>query len=157
MKNNVVLFLLVSFLMMGSACNNTATTDGKHFGEVITADNAINMATLLQKMGASGSDEMKAKVEGQVEAVCQAKGCWMTIKRPDGETMRVKFKDYGFFVPKDVGGKTVVVEGIAKKETTSVAELQHYAEDEGLPQEEIDKIIEPEVAITFLANGVLIK
>ncbi|PDH42356.1 MAG: DUF4920 domain-containing protein, partial [Rhodothermaeota bacterium MED-G19] len=34
---------------------------------------------------------------------------------------------------------------------------RHYAEDAGKSSEEINKIIEPEISMTFLAEGVLIR
>ena len=49
-----------------------------------------------------------------------------------------------------------MIEGWAHRTITSVEELQHYASDEGLSQEEIDKITEPKKEITFIAKGVLI-
>ena len=74
------------------------------------------------------------------------------------DTILVRFKDYGFFVPKDgvVGNKTVI-NGKISVDTLSVAQLRHYAEDAGKSKEEINKIIDPEVSITFLANGVIIR
>ena len=71
--------------------------------------------------------------------------------------MRVSFKDYGFFVPKDITGKTVVIEGTAKQSVTPVAELRHYAEDAGKSKDDIAKITEPEKALTFVADGVIVK
>ena len=68
--------------------------------------------------------------------------------------MRVRFKDYGFFVPKDIAGRQAVVEGYAFREVTTVEELRHYAEDEGLSAEEIAKITEPVEEVKFLASGV---
>jgi len=100
---------------------------------------------------------MPAKVTGVVESVCKAAGCWMKVKTSDGQTMRVTFKDYGFFVPKDIAGKTVVFEGIAKVKITSVAMLKHYAEDGGKSKDEIAKITAPEKAIGFVATGVIVK
>jgi hypothetical protein len=41
--------------------------------------------------------------------------------------------------------------------TTSVAELQHYAEDAGKSKEEIAKITEPKLELTFVADGVIVK
>jgi hypothetical protein len=81
----------------------------------------------------------------------------MKVKTTDGQTMRVSFKDYGFFVPKDIAGKTVVIDGEAKMKTTSVAELQHYAEDAGKSKAEIAKITEPKHELTFVADGVIVK
>ena len=75
----------------------------------------------------------------------------------DNKVMKVHFKDYSFFLPKDAGGKTVFIEGLAFTETTSIAELKHYAEDGGKTKEEIEKIIQPETNITFEANGAILK
>ncbi|MNY81520.1 hypothetical protein D3C86_2231200 [compost metagenome] len=71
--------------------------------------------------------------------------------------MRVVFKDYAFFVPKDIAGKTVVFEGEAKKTTSSVEHLRHYAQDAGQSKEEIAKITEPKDELTFVAEGVIVK
>jgi len=41
-------------------------------------------------------------------------------------------------------------------EETSVAELKHYAEDEGKSKKEIAEITAPKIEYKFLAHGVLI-
>ncbi|MCB0515891.1 MAG: DUF4920 domain-containing protein [Bacteroidetes bacterium] len=128
----------------------------RSFGEQITADGAISMASLTEKMQQTTS-EQQAKVEGNVAAVCQVKGCWMNLYQPDSSTMRVTFKDYAFFMPKDIEGKKVIVEGIAKYDTTSVEDLRHFAEDEGKSAEEIAAISAPAVELVFEANGVLLE
>lgn len=124
------------------------------FGTEITEDGAIEIAGLKEKM--AGADSMNLKLTATIDEVCQAKGCWMTLQNGE-EAMRVTFRDYGFFVPKDAMGKTVVVEGTAYMDTTSVADLKHYAEDAGKTQEEIDAITEPEIDLVFVADGVIIK
>ena len=126
-----------------------------HFGKKIKANGAIPATELTQKM--NGKEAIDAKVSGTVESVCQMKGCWMKVKMEDGTAMRVTFKDYGFFVPKDIVGKTVVFEGTAKVKTTPVAELRHYAEDAGKSKADIEKITDPERAVTFVADGVIVK
>lgn len=126
-----------------------------HFGNEINEVDAkpVNEALALL----AGGDSIAAKITGTIDKVCQAKGCWMTMAYGEGESMRVTFRDYGFFVPKDVDGKEAVVEGTLYMETTSVEDLQHFAEDEGLSEEEIAAITEPETALTFVADGVIIK
>ena len=104
-----------------------------------------------------GKEEVATKLEGKVSEVCQAKGCWMTLDKGDGSTIRVTFKDYGFFVPKDIAGKNVIISGKAYVATTTVDELKHYAEDAGKTEEEIAKITSPEKELAFEAEGVLIK
>ena len=97
------------------------------------------------------------KIEGEILSTCPMKGCWMKIKAEE-DTILVRFKDYGFFVPTDgvVGDKTII-NGKLSVDTLSVALLRHYAEDAGKPSEEINKIKDPEVSMTFLAEGVIIK
>ncbi|MFT5998063.1 MAG: hypothetical protein ACI81P_000510 [Neolewinella sp.] len=99
-------------------------------------------------------DTLHTTLRGTVNEVCQAKGCWMTIAASDDEEMMVKFKDYGFFMPKDISGREVVMHGMAYYQITPVDELQHYAEDAGKSQEEIAAITEPKRELMFLADGV---
>jgi hypothetical protein len=127
----------------------------QHFGKEINEAEAIEAKALPAKMG--DKSEMQAKVSGTVESVCQEKGCWMKVKLDNGETMRVLFKDYAFFVPKDIAGKTVVFEGEAQKKTVPVEHRQHYAKDAGQSKEEIAKITEPKDELTFIADGVIVK
>jgi len=85
------------------------------------------------------------------------KGCWMELDLPGEEDIMVKFKDYGFFVPKDIAHKEVVVLGKAFVTKVSLEEQQHYAEDSGKIEEEIAAIYQPKRTLSFEANGVLIK
>jgi len=50
-----------------------------------------------------------------------------------------------------------VIEGTVYMETTSVDDLKHFAEDEGLSEDEIAAITEPETSLTFVADGVIVK
>ena len=127
----------------------------QYFGDTITADGAIPATELPAKL--AGKDSIKVKVTGTIEEVCQKKGCWMDMKIAENQVMKVGFKDYAFFVPKDAAGKTVIIEGYAYTDTVSVAQLKHYAEDAGKTKEEIAKISAPEVSVSFEANGVIIK
>lgn len=132
----------------------TSANPGTIFGETITAESATAVAELPDLM----ADKQMAdvKIEGRVLDVCPKKGCWLSLEMPDKSVTFVKFKDYGFFVPLELIGKTVVVEGQAKKIETSVAELKHYAEDARKSKEEIDAITEPKKEIRLTANGVLV-
>ena len=127
----------------------------QYFGDTIKQDGAIAADQLATQM--KGKDSLKVKLTGTITDVCQKKGCWMNLNIGNNQTMKVSFKDYAFFVPKDAAGKTTVIEGVAYTETTPVAELKHYAEDAGKSKEEIEKITQPETNIGFEAHGVIIK
>jgi len=147
MKNLLALLLCLTLAFQAQA--------QEKFGKKINEKSAIEVSQLPVKMG--DKESMNTKVTGTVESVCQAKGCWMKLKMDNGETMRVTFKDYGFFVPKDIAGKTVVVEGLAQKKTTPVSELRHYAEDAGKSKAEVAQITDPKDELAFVANGVIVK
>jgi hypothetical protein len=100
---------------------------------------------------------MEVKVKAPVVEVCQKKGCWMELELTPDKNMTIRFKDYGFFVPKDAAGKIAIVEGVAKVDTISVQELKHYAEDRGASQEEIAALSEPEITLELTAKGVILK
>lgn len=130
-------------------------TEYEYFGEEIDKEGGKSVAELMETM--EEEDSIRAKVRGEIEEVCQKKGCWMTLPYSDNESMRIRFKDYGFFVPKDIAGKEVVIEGAAYWDTTSVEMLRHYAEDAEKSKEEIEAITEPKVEVKFEADGVVIK
>lgn len=127
----------------------------ENFGDPITADSAISIEEMKNLMGEK--KELAVKVTAPVDAVCQKKGCWMELKAADGTTMRVTFKDYGFFVPKDCNGKTATVLGVAKVEETSIADLKEYAKDDGQGEAEIAAITAPKKELVFEASGVILQ
>ena len=126
----------------------------RSYGELFESSETINYN--LEKDNFLNSSS-KLKIEGEILSSCPMKGCWMKIS-VENDTVLVRFKDYGFFVPKNgIEGKRTIINGNISVDTLSVAQLQHYAEDAGKSKEEIDLITEPEITISFLADGVLIK
>jgi len=158
----LLLLTSVSALLFSACGNHEAKTETAlvdttlmYFGDSITTDGAIAVTEVMNQL--KGKDSAQLKLTGTIEDVCQKKGCWMNLSIGNEQSMRVKFKDYAFFMPKDAAGKTVFIEGWAYADTVPVAQLQHYAEDAGKSKEEIAKITEPEVSISFEAHGVIIK
>lgn len=149
-------FLLSTVLLLASTTFSAMAQDGpKSYGEKITADGAMSIEAFAKAI--SVTDSLEAKVECEIITSCTVKGCWMDVKMPDGGVMKVKFYDYGFFVPKKgLEGKHAVLKGHATRETLDVATLRHYAQDAGKSKEEVEKITEPKYVLSFLADGVLI-
>ncbi|MEM7375079.1 MAG: DUF4920 domain-containing protein [Bacteroidota bacterium] len=138
---------------------DSVSADGNmsYHGQRINEEGAVAISDidgLLEDIG----EEAQVKLSGTIEAACKVKGCWMTMALPNGEEMRVKFKDYGFFVPTDAAGKTAVMEGKLSVETLSVEEARHLAEDAGMSKEEAEKAItEPKKELSLEATGVIVK
>ena len=131
------------------SCNNNDVYFN-YGGQIDLADESIFFSSIEDDLSIS-------KVEGEIVDVCPKKGCWMNVKVAE-DTLFVKFKDYGFFVPTDgVQGKKVYMSGEIFKDTISVARLRHYAEDAKKPESEIMSITEPEFMLNMIADGVAIR
>ncbi|MBU1188046.1 MAG: DUF4920 domain-containing protein [Gammaproteobacteria bacterium] len=67
-------------------------------------------------------------IETEIQQVCQKKGCFFIAR--DGEAVaRVRFQDYGFFIPTDSAGKTVTLAGTLERVTLTPQQAAHFAED----------------------------
>jgi len=148
------IILSLGFCLFGAIAFAQTTFTGQKFGEEVKPGDVKPAAKIEAEMGNKKTAEMK--IEGKVVEVCKKKGCWMTLEMPNGDPMRVTFKDYAFFMPKDIVGKKVILDGLAKKQTISVETLRHYAEDAKKTPEEIAKITDPKKELAFEAKGVVI-
>ena len=140
---NLALALLFSIGLSGQ--NNV-------FGENIEKNKVMSKKELISLY--DNDSKFNAKFEATVVDVCQMKGCWMRLDLGDNKKVMVSFKDYGFFVPKDISGKNVIVSGEAFKKTISIDELKHYASDRGESKDKISSIDKPEIVYSLIANGV---
>ena len=147
----LIFIFLTSFSSFSQISYNTEKYYGKAFSVLDIKDYKSNKQNFI------ADTENLIKIEGEILSSCPMKGCWMKIKSEE-DTILVRFKDYGFFVPKDgIAGDKTIINGKLSIDTLSVSLLRHYAEDAGKSLEEINKITESEVSMTFLADGVLIR
>lgn len=124
-----------------------AKADG-HFGEPFTHKDAMPLAKAIEAEPKDG-----VLVSGEVEAVCQKKGCWMVVK--DGDvSARVLMKDHGFSVPMDSRGKKVQVEGTLTSREFTEAQVKHLEKDGG---GDPDKVSGTRKEHVLTASGVLIQ
>jgi hypothetical protein len=127
---------------------------GDWYGEKVETANAIDIAQIPAKL--KDKETFNTKVKAKVLDVCPKKGCWLKLAVNDSTTAFVKMKDYAFFLPTAVKGKTIVLDGEVKLLTTGVSELQHYAKDAKKSQAEIDAITQPKKEIRFTASGITV-
>ncbi len=152
-------YILCVFSIISMSCRGQdaklSSAGPNYFGERITADGAKAFTEVTWPV--TSVDTVDIKLKGIIHEVCQAKGCWMTLQHEDMlEDVFIKFKDYGFFVPKDASGKDAVISGKLYAAVTSVDELRHYAEDKGASAEEIAAISQPQREMKMMADGVII-
>lgn len=161
-KMKRTLLLMITLFSIFYSCKKSAVPtmiddEGlAFFGTKIDASAAMSYDDMLKEL--NGKDTLNVKVKGKIENICQVKGCWMNIvsEKEGNESMFVKFKDYGFFMPLDAMGQEAIMRGKAYREITTVDQLRHYAEDEGQSEEEIAEITEPITELKFMADGVIL-
>tara|TARA_R110000850_G_scaffold30630_2_gene84238 strand:- start:88616 stop:89119 length:504 start_codon:yes stop_codon:yes gene_type:complete len=165
MKNLLIIFSVITLF---TACKNNTEKQEISADEVIhdisytsfgantTESDALSSEEMAVLFGTlKPGDTVPVKFRSTVTEVCQSKGCWMKLDLGNAETM-VTFKDYAFFMPKDLSGKDVVVNGKAFVSEMSVDDQRHFAEDAGKSPEEIAAITEPKQTLSFEAEGVLL-
>ena len=138
---------LVSLLIAGTAFAG----DVVKRGDAIPADAKVTpLAQVLEKP----EDFTKSAVvtDGVVKAVCKQMGCWMEITPADGKDgVRVTFKDYGFFVPKDSKTMKAKMAGLIEIKTLSKEEADHLEHDGAVVKRNEDGTARE---VSFVASGV---
>lgn len=126
-----------------------------NYGDLVEDKEVVLLSEMVSRVESNGTFE--GKIAGEIKEVCTKKGCWFAMELPNGTSMRVTFKDYGFFIPTNSQGFPIVLQGVATLAETDVETLRHFAEDQGKSKEEVEAITEPKKEITFEATGVVIK
>ena len=145
-----------SFAQAGSSKTVTAATSDTRTEKMTSYGAGVKSKARMPLAQAVAEKKFNTSIAltATVAEVCQVKGCWMILL--DGDTkVRVTFKDYGFFMPKDLAGAKVVVEGVLSEEVLSEKDARHYAEDAGKSKAEIAKIKGDQRELGFEATGVL--
>ncbi|MFT6267908.1 MAG: transcriptional regulator of heat shock response [Alphaproteobacteria bacterium] len=102
-------------------------TISETFGQILNTE--LEKVTITEL--ATQSNEHVGKpfqVETKIAKVCQKKGCFF-IAQQNEHVLRVSFKDYGFFIPTDSGGKTVLLAGELVQKEMSKEQAAHFTAD----------------------------
>lgn len=149
MKTLSLTAIIFSLFLVYSCSKST----GNSFGEEITIKKTSQLKDLVNQIGKT---EDEVVIEGKVTEVCQAKGCWLKLSQGN-MNIRVTFKNYGFFVPKNISGQTVKLQGKLISRVLPQAEARHYAQDAGKSKAEIEHIVGDKTIYQFIASGVILK
>jgi hypothetical protein len=130
-----IFFCAMTLAMLNSAYAETirlsepVATDANSetFGAVI--DNTLAKTDLASLLAAPNEQLGKTVLlETKISKVCQKKGCFF-IAQQNEHTARVSFRDYGFFIPTDSSGKTVLLSGELVEKQMTQAQAEHFASD----------------------------
>lgn len=143
------LFFIATALMAGDK-SNVKSRKPKNYGArptLSTAPLTLSQITKKENIG------KYIRLTAQVDEVCQSMGCWLIVKEGD-IMLRIKTKDHNFFVPKNIAGKTVIVEGIVEEQIIAEELARHYAEDAGKTTEEIEAIRGEQRELSMIASSI---
>ena len=146
--SGTILLAVVLLLHAGPAAGDGSDAS-RGFGAAITLAEPTPLAEVLAAPGRYAEEPVL--VRGRLTDVCQKKGCWTVLQ--DGEAVvRVRFQDYGFFLPADALGATALVEGVARVRELSEREARHLAAESsnGNPED----VQGPQREVGFVASGV---
>ncbi len=146
----LLFLLLASGTLLAVGCGSNASTI---YGESFAAPGG-DLPEVGEVMADTTMHNREIVLTGTIMDVCQKKGCWIVVS--DGtDQMRVTFKDYGFFLPKDASNREVVIRGVVSVETLDEGTAKHYAEES--KGEDPDAIEGPQVVVTMVASGVMLE
>ena len=126
-------------------------------GTITANQEVITFETLLQNPEQYNTKEIL--LSGKINSVCQKMGCWVKLEgsTPGGQHIRISFTDHdNMTAPKDCIGKTGIVQGVFSIKELSVAEAQHFADDEAEAGAEKKTIVAPQKEFGILASGLKI-
>lgn len=141
----------MKYVVTALLCCWTALAAAEQYGAPIDAKNPLSLAAALEKLDAASSADVL--IESKVDKVCVVKGCWMALTNAKDD-VRVTFKDYGFFVPASIIGKTVIVQGTLEKVVMSLEDTKHYVKDAG---GDPSTVTQPRTEYRIVASGVAVK
>ena len=116
----------------GSCASPPAAAPGaSHYGAEFTTTEPVALASAIGDV--ANLADKTVQVRGEVDAVCQMKGCWMVIKDTEDatKTARILMKDHSFSVPMDSKGKKALVEGTLTSKTFDEKQVKHLEKDGG--------------------------
>jgi hypothetical protein len=132
-------------------CSLVTLAHAEQYGAPIKGKAPMSLRAAIAQLDSRASANVL--IESKVDAVCVVKGCWMALTDSGGEA-RVTFKDYGFFVPSSIIGKTVLVEGTLEKVVMSLEDTKHYVKDAG---GDPSTVTQPRTEYRIVASGVQVK
>lgn len=102
------------------AAQGAGAGDSLLYGKKLGGLHPTKLAELLDRPEAGKT----VRLEGTIDKVCQARGCWLELKQ-GAQGVHVTFAGYSFFVPKDMAGKAVALEGRVVVGEPKAGDVEH--------------------------------
>lgn len=140
--------LSLGWLASSATARDAALPAGADFGAPIELERVTSVDDVVRH--AERFENRTILVSGRVSDVCQKKGCW-TVLRGESESIRIRFADYAFFVPKDSQGRLAYAEGVVEVAKPDPDAIAHYASESKQPPPEAR---DSDRTVSFTATGI---
>lgn len=138
-------------ILMAAVALADANPPGDQYGANLTLAETTSLAEVVAAPQRFASKSILLR--GRLTDLCTKKGCW-TVVAQGTDSIRVRFADYGFFLPQEALGREALIEGVAEVRSVSEKEARHIAQESrhGNP----DEISGPQQQLGLVATGVRI-
>ncbi len=151
-------FVVSSFVVLAQETPIKEASVGVEYGAGVVDENSVERVydaeMLASQLNESNREMNDLIIKAKVTNVCPKRGCWVTLENDANMLMFVKMKDYAFFLPNSIVGKTILLDAKATYKTTSVEKLKANAKKAKKSRKEIRAITEPRKEIHLLATGI---
>lgn len=107
-------------------------------GDAVGRAKSVSLAKVLKKPADYVGKTVLVK--GVIVRSCKMEGCWMELApSKDAKSVRVTFKNHGFFIPLDSAGRLAKAEGVFTVKTLSKKEVDHLVNEDGAKFDNINK------------------
>lgn len=147
------MFFIIGMLV-GQGPKHVPLPHGMVFGQKVDQQQNMPATKLEDFMGKM--TRVSTTVFGKVIQVDKPKGGWFQMDAGGGKIIKVHFKDYNLTIPKELKGRTVMIQGVAQKQFIA-DDMQHFAGDtvKGARQHQVK--VDPKHKLTFEATGLMVE
>jgi hypothetical protein len=148
-----LLSLFICWLALGSATGQTPLPHGMVYGTKPDTSNVVPASRIEAFM--ANKARVSTTIKGKVIKVTRQKGGWFEIEAGKGKVITAQFKNYNVSLPLGLKGKTVMVQGVAKKQFIA-DDGQHFAGDTARGKRQHAVNTNPKRRLLFEVSGLMI-
>ncbi|MEO6520735.1 MAG: DUF4920 domain-containing protein [Mucilaginibacter sp.] len=141
-------------MMLSPVQKRVPLPHGMMFGKKV--DERQNMSATKLEAYMGKRTRISTTIFGKVIQVDTPKGGWFRMDAGNGNVIKVHFTDYSVTIPKELKGRTVMIQGIAQKQFMA-DEMQHYTGDKVKGGKEHQVKVAPKRKLTFEASGLMVE
>jgi hypothetical protein len=153
MKKLIHFIMLAALSGVARAQKHTPLPHGMVYGQKPDTTTMMQASKLEDFMGKK--TRITTAIAGKVIRVTKEKGGWFEMDAGKGRIIAAHFYNAGVNIPKELAGRTVIINGIAAKQFIA-DDLQHLAGDTVTGKKQHTVKTDPKRVVTFEVKGFMV-